>query len=110
MGDEEISRRVLKPYKKFSNISMSTILKYGLDNMTTLDPEDYIEALKHSMKDLWKDQLKGPGISFYTWCKQQVINNNSKAFDHIRHKLKEAWKFEVIKKSNSFKRAKLDKE
>ena len=110
MGDEDISIRVLKPYKKFYNIAMSTILKYGLDSMTTLDPEDYVEALKHSMKDLWREQLKGPGISFYTWCKQQVINNNSKVFDDIRLKMKEAWKFEVIKKSSSFKRAKLDKE
>lgn len=108
MGDEELNIRILKPYPKFYSMAMSTVLKYGLKNLGTVDPEDFVDALAHLMKKIWRLDLKAPALVFYEWCKAEAGRDETLAFENIRGNMKRIWKAQIIRRSSKFKKVKLD--
>jgi hypothetical protein len=91
---------------------MLTVLKYGLKNLVTVDPEDFVEAVHLSMKKTWRSDLRTPTIAFYelcnVWYKAEVDKNESLAFENVRYNMKQLWEKQIIRKSSKFKKAKLD--
>lgn len=107
MGDEDITIRVLKPFKSFYNLAMSIALKYGLRNLYSVNPDDYIDALKYYMKSQWRTELIVPGKKFFELCKNDVRESYEYIFNDIKGKIKKLWDTEIIKKSLSFKKMKI---
>lgn len=82
MGGSDLNIRILKPYKKFYNLMMSTVLKYGFKNLVTVDSEDFVEAVHHSMKKEWREDLRAAVIAFYELCKAEASEEESLAFEN----------------------------
>lgn len=108
MGDNDLNIRILKPYKNFYNLMMSTVLKYGLKNLVTVDPEDFVEAVHHSMKKGWRGDLRAAVIAFYELCKAEANKEESLAFENVRYNMKELWQKQIIRRSIRFKKTKLE--
>ncbi len=112
MGEEEITLRVLKPFKRFYTALISTALKYGIHSLHTVNPTDFVDAVAHSMKGVWTAALKIPAGAFYEICKSEAAKEGNRdvslLFENIRHRMEELWGTDIIQKSNDFKRAKLE--
>ena len=87
---------------------ISTVLKYGLNNLVTVDPEDFVEAIHHAMKKTWRSDLRTPIIGFYELCKAEAGKDELLAFENVRYNMKKLWEEQIIRKSSKFKKAKLD--
>jgi len=108
MRENDLNIRILKPYSKFYKLVMSTVLKYGLKNLSSVDSEDFIAAVHHSMKKTWREDLRNPVIAFYELCKAESTKEESLAFENVRHKMRQIWETQIIERSNKFEKAKLD--
>ena len=110
MGYDNISFRVIKPYKEFYNELISVALKYGIGNLQTVTVSDFIDAIRHSFGSLWKAELEEPAKAFYNWCKSESEFDNNKGtpgwFENVKYKMSQVWEAEIIQKSNDFKKAK----
>lgn len=112
MGYEDTNIRVIRPFKELYSEMVATALKYGLGNLHTVNPGDFVEAVAHGMGALWKSCLKGPAEAFYEICKAEAVAAKGKDpsffFENLRYRLQEIWDAEIIQRSNDFKRAKID--
>eukprot|EP00826_Nyctotherus_ovalis_P000295 TRINITY_DN0_c315_g1_i6.p1 TRINITY_DN0_c315_g1~~TRINITY_DN0_c315_g1_i6.p1 ORF type:complete len:120 (-),score=37.60 TRINITY_DN0_c315_g1_i6:103-462(-) len=108
MGDNDLNVRVLKPFCRFYNLMAATVFKYGLKNLATVDPEDFVEAIHHSMKKEWRSDLKTPIRAFYELCKEEVDKEESLALENVRYKMRQAWETQIIKRSDKFKKARIE--
>ena len=112
MGEEDINLRVLKPFKRFYNQMIATAFKYGVGSIHTVNKEDFVDAVAHSMKDVWTEELRGPAGAFYDILKEEAAKAEnrdvSQLFESIRHRMQELWQEDIIERSNSFKKAKVE--
>ena len=83
MGGEDINVRLIKPFKEFYNQLISIALKYGIFNIHTVSPSDFVEAAGHSLKRLWKPCLKVPTEAFYELCKSEATNAGTKETSYL---------------------------
>lgn len=108
MGDSDLNVRVLKPFCRFYNLLAATVFKYGLKNLATVDLEDFVEAINHSMKKEWRSDLKTPIRAFYELCKEEAGKEEYLALENVRYKMRQAWETQIIKRSDKFKKARIE--
>ena len=112
MPVDDISMRVIKPYKQFYNTLINVALKFDLNHLSTVTTMDYINAVQYQMAQNWNESLHGPAEYFFACCKKYSKDVKDKGigrfFEVLRGKLIQTWNLEVILKSESFKRAKLE--
>lgn len=86
------------------------IFKYGISQIHTVDPSDFVEALEHSMGEDWMLTLIKPAETFYNLCKTEIAKEQDTVLllENIRYSMLSLWEIEIIQKSNCFKKFKLE--
>ena len=112
MNKGDIYFRILKPYKLFYIKAIKVALTYGFNNLKYVDKDDYVDALKHLMKDVWVPTLEKPAIEFFQVCKEEAKifpdENLQRMFEDIRNKMELRWREGIIIKGKAFKGVKVD--
>ena len=111
---DNINLRVIKPYKLVYNALISVVLRFGLDNFVTVTQSYYLEIVQHHLGKLWKQELQVPTEAFYEWCQLTLKAKKKKQgvvefFENLYVRINQMWNIDIIERSTSFKRAKVDK-
>jgi hypothetical protein len=112
LNGEDIGVRVIKPYKRFYEALMSVALRYGLDNLHTLNVSDFRDAVQHFTKSYWKPSLSAPAEAFFDCLRLEKSKlpppESSELFENLHARLGRMWDAEIIARSNDFKKAKIE--
>ncbi len=109
---DNINLRVIKPYKKFYSLLLRVALKFGLGYLPTVNSSDYVNAVQSHVGTAWRPTLKVPVEFFCECCKGLVKEMKTKGvsefFEFLRGKLLQVWEMEVVQRSGTFKKAKVE--
>ncbi len=111
MGLEDVSLRVIKPYKQFYDELVAVALRYGVANLPSVDVADFVDAAQHSMGSLWQKALREPTEAFYAWCTAEAAAVGGKGelagwFEGVKCRMAQAWEADVIQRASDFRKAK----
>ncbi len=106
MSPESANLRVIKPYKRFYNILMSILLKFGIPNLLYVSVADIVEALQHTISDIWRPELSQPAETFCGWCKYLLMKKptcgTAEFFENLKCQMLQAWDSEVVFRASAF--------
>ena len=109
--EEPFSLRIIKPFKYFYNQLITLCLKYRIFDLHMVSCEDFVDAAKHMLGDVWKDSLLEPTKYFYNLCvaeeKKCTSHSEPTFFENVKCQLLQDWNSVIIEKAQQFKRTKI---
>eukprot|EP00826_Nyctotherus_ovalis_P028616 TRINITY_DN2258_c0_g3_i1.p1 TRINITY_DN2258_c0_g3~~TRINITY_DN2258_c0_g3_i1.p1 ORF type:complete len:272 (-),score=39.24 TRINITY_DN2258_c0_g3_i1:184-999(-) len=108
---EDVSLRIIKPYEQFYSVLVQTLLKFGISYLWTVTTKDFCSAVKNQLNEEWQPELNTP-IEFFLNCSKKIASQTDsggkKFFENLRMRMMMTWEKEIVQKSISLKKPKLE--
>lgn len=109
--NENVSLRIIKPYECFYSVLVQTLLSFGVGYLWTVTSKDFCSVVKSQLSEEWQPELSAP-VEFFLNCSKQIASEISsggkKFFENLRMRMMKTWEKEIVIRSISLKKFKLE--